>query len=368
MKPRQWFAFRNSAADPTVAEIHIIDIIGDWIDELINEYWGMKATLTAKAFVDQLSKLDASVTTIRVHINSPGGDVFAALNITNALRDQQTSKGRTVETVIDGLAASAASVIAMAGQTVRMADNALLMVHNPWSRAVGNAADMRKAADTLDTVRDTLVATYRWHATLSDDDIIALLDAETWLSAPEALAAGFITEVVEGLQAAASIDRRAAALLKVPEQYQARVDALLKLDTEAVEPTPAPAAEVLAAVQAAGLDLAFASELVAAALPMDQIAARVDAANSTRAATQQRAAAIRAACSVAKMANLADGYIAGGMSVDQVKAHLTLIRANQDQVEIDGSIDPNHPHRAGKARIDVSAVYAARNRMLAPKE
>lgn len=336
MKPRAWFRFQNVAADPTVVDIYVIDIIGDWIDELINEYYGFKATLTAKGFLDQLAKLDAAVKTIRLHINSPGGDVFAALNIANALRDQQLTKGRTVDTIIDGLAASAASIIAMAGKTVTMADNALMMVHAPWSVAVGNAGDMRKAADILDTCRDTLVATYKWHSTKKDDEIVALIEAETWMSADEAIANGFATDKVEGLQAAASIDPRAIAALKVPEQFKARVDALLKRD-----PEPPAAGDPKAIAQAC--KAANFPELVEDLIgqPMAAVTARLETAKAEKATRDARATTIRGLCATAKTPQLADGYIAGGMDIDAIKAHLTTITALIDHKEIDNKIPPS---------------------------
>jgi len=362
--PRAWYRFENSAQDPTVAEIHVIDIIGDWIDELINEFWGMKATLTAKAFVDELAKLPDAVKTIRVHINSPGGDVFAAVNIANALRDQQLSKGRTVATIVDGLAASAASIIAMAGKTVTKADNGLMMVHNPWSLAIGNAAELRRAADTLDTVRNTIVATYKWHSDKSDDEIVALIDGTdgqgTWMSADEAIANGFATDKAEGLQAAASIDARARGSLNVPEQFKARVDALLK--REAPAPVAAAAADILAAVAAAGLDTAFASELVAAALPMEQVTARIDAAKAERATRETRERDIRALCDSNQFDYLADSYVAGGMTVDAVRAQVLTLKAKRDAWEVDHHppVDPKGAN--GQVVIDTAAVYAARNK------
>ncbi len=358
MKPRAWFRFSNQASDPTVAEIFVIDIIGDWIDELINDYYGVKATLTAKAFLEQLSKLDASVKTIRVRINSPGGDVFAALTIANALRDQQTSKGRTVETIVDGLAASAASVIAMAGKTVCMADNALMMIHNPWSFAIGEAKEMRKAADTLDTIRLTLVKTYQWHTELSDDEVIALLDAETWMDATEAVAKGFATETVEGLQAAASIDPRVAASMKVPEQFKDRIAAFLR------QPEPAPVAatalEVLTECETGGCnDLAKA--LIAAGATLDQVKAKVTETKATRDAETARVRDIRAVCAAAKQPDLANDFIRGGISVDGAKAALTRITAAIDATTtIDGTL-PIDANGAAKALPTTAQIYAARN-------
>lgn len=340
--PRNWYRFHNVASDPTVAEIYVIDIIGDWIDEIINEYWGMQATLTAKAFLEQLSNLDPAVKTILVHINSPGGDVFAAANIANALRDQQVSKGRTVETIIDGLAASAASVIAMAGSKVSMADNALMMIHQPWSMAVGNAAEMRKQADVLDACTRSIVATYKWHSTLNDAEITTLMDDETWMSADEAVTYGFATDTIEGLKAAASIDARAAISMNVPDRFKDRVAAFFKaVDVPPQQPQPASATAVLQACTAAGC-LELAETLITENATVAQVTSRVDSERQKRTAAQTRATAITAVCLTAKVPELAAGYIAGAMTMDQVRAHVTVITARLDKIEIDGGLSPEH--------------------------
>lgn len=359
---RQWFRVQAKADDPTVADIHIVDFIGDWIDD----YYGYG--VTARTFVEQLAQLSDSVKTIRVHINSPGGDVFGAVNIANALREQQASKGRTVETIVDGLAASAATIIMMAGSTVRVADNALVMVHNPWSIGIGNSADMRKLADDLDTVRNTIIATYKWHSALTEEALGALMDAETWMDADEALANGFATEKVEGLKAAASLDPKALDKLTVPDRFRDRVKAFLKpAPTPAPEPVVATAEDIIRACTDAGLDLAFAATLTGAKLTPDQVAARVASEKQARAQAQARADEIAALCTKAKLPTLAKGYIAGQMAVDDVRAHLTTITAAKDSVEIDGSLPPDQG-TATRAQIDVAAVYAARNRQLATKE
>lgn len=113
-----------------------------------------------------------------VRINSPGGYVMEGLAIFNALAAAKTA-GRKVTVHIDGLAASMASVIAMAGDEIIMADNALMMIHNPWDVAIGDARELRAAADTLDVIRDQLVRIYSGKTGLSADDLIAMLDAET---------------------------------------------------------------------------------------------------------------------------------------------------------------------------------------------
>lgn len=359
MKARTWFTFKNEAQDPSVVDIQIVDFIGSWYDEAWRD-WGVDPGVTAKQFLKDLAALNESVKTIRVRINSPGGDVFAAVHIANALRDQQASKGRTVETIVDGLAASAASIVAMAGSTITMADNALMMVHNPWSWAVGNAKDMRRVADELDTIRNAIMATYKWHATVSDEDIIALLDAETWMAADEAIAKGFATNKVEGLRAAASIDRRTTAKLTVPDKYRARVDALLA--PEPTEPTPMAAADVLTACSEAGLDIAFAQSLISAKATSQDVTAKVAQKKTELAAAGARATEIEALCKKGGFTELAQNYIASGMSVDAIKNIVTVHVAKVDGARgnINTDINPDTGASRSQAELDPAAIYASR--------
>lgn len=355
---RQWFQIVAKADEPAVADIHIIDVIAGWDEDWIARNFGYDMGVTARGFVEQLASLNDGVKTIHVHINSPGGDVFAAANIANALREQRVSKGRTVETFIDGIAASAASVIAMAGSKVHMADNGLMMIHDPWSRTVGNAAEMRKAADVLDTIRNTIVATYKWHSSLDDEAIVALMAAETWMSADEALVLGFVTDKMAGLKASNSIDKRSIAALKVPDQFKARVDALLK--TDPAPPKAAAATEVLRICAEAGCDVAFASAMVAENLTLEQAQSRAAADKQRRADAAARETSIQMLCANSKVPQLAAGYIAGGMSVDQVKAHLVTVTAIRDNVEIDGGLNPDAGQRSANS-LSASAIYAKRN-------
>jgi ATP-dependent protease ClpP protease subunit len=251
--PRQWFKFANAADTPEVADLEIFGSIGaSWWDD---------DAVSAKQFLEDLSALPKNVTTIRVKVNSPGGDVFDGIAIANALREQR-AKGRTVETTVEGIAASAASVVIMAGETIRIADNALVMVHQPYTIEIGNAAVMRKTADVLDQITDSIITTYRWHSEMSAEELRALMDAETWMDADEAIAKGFATDKIDGLKAAASIDPKAAAKLKVPEKFKARFDALLA--KPAPEPQPAAAADVIRFCAEASLDIAFAQSLITA--------------------------------------------------------------------------------------------------------
>lgn len=356
------------ADDASVAEIHIIDFIGDWFDDAMNRIFDEQIGVTARAFVEQLSKIPEAVKALHVHINSPGGDVQGAVNIANALREQQT-KGRTVETFVDGIAASAASIVAMAGSAVHMADNALMMVHNPWTIGVGNAAEMRKSADILDTVRTQIIATYQWHSPLESDAIAALMDAETWMGADEAIANGFATDTIEGLKAAASIDPRGVKALKVPDRFKDRVQAWIKPEPPPATPPPAAnAADVLRRCREADA-LALAEDLITAGATLAQVEARLTEHTAQRTQAQARERDIRALCATAKLPELADGYIAGSMAATDVQAHLTTITARLDQAEIDTALPPDGGQPAGHGKvIDASAIYRERNRLPAAKE
>lgn len=203
-----WFKFEKTA--PNSVDIHIIDFIGDWMDD----YWGMG--VTARSFISQLKELPETVDSIRVLINSPGGDTFAGLTIANALRMQHAEHGRAVETYVIGIAASAASLIAMAGQTVSVADNAVVMIHNPYSFTIGGATEHRQAAHALDTTKDSILATYKWHTSLTKAEIADLMDEETFLSADEAVAKGFATRKVSGKFAVNKFAPSVVAKLKFP--------------------------------------------------------------------------------------------------------------------------------------------------------
>jgi ATP-dependent Clp endopeptidase proteolytic subunit ClpP len=167
-----------------------------WIYEYIGEdFW--TGGVTAKNFQKDLDAIKAKQ--IDLHINSPGGDVFDGVTIYNLLKQHPAN----VTTYIDGLAASIASVVALAGDKVYMAENALYMIHNPWGFAMGDANDMRKTADVLDKVRGSMMTTYVSASGKTEEEIIPLLDAETWMDAEEAKEFGFVDEITEKMDLAA---------------------------------------------------------------------------------------------------------------------------------------------------------------------
>ena len=160
-------------------ELILYDVIGQ-------DMFG--AGITAKDIKAQIDGF-GEVDEITVRINSPGGDVFEGLAIYNLLAEHPA----TITVKVDGYAASIASVIAMAGDTVTMAANALFMIHNPYTFAFGDSADLREKADVLETVKASLITTYQTKATADDNELSNLMDSETWFNAEQSIEHGFAT-------------------------------------------------------------------------------------------------------------------------------------------------------------------------------
>lgn len=130
---------------------------------------------------------------IALRINSPGGDAFEGTAIYNLIRSQR----KPVDVFVDGVAASSASIVAMAGDTITMGVNSMMMIHNAWCGCMGDATEMRKTADILDKVSGSIRETYVHRTGKSDRAVKALMDAETWMSADDCLREGFATSIAE---------------------------------------------------------------------------------------------------------------------------------------------------------------------------
>ena len=182
-----------------------------------SERW-FESDIVPGMVIGWLAKQDGD---IEININSNGGDVAGGLAIANAIKAY--GKGKKTCNVL-GVAASMASVIACAGDELKMGQGAFLMVHNPWTVTMGNAEELRKDADTLDKMRDSILSFYQSKAYgKTADDLKALMEAETWLSAEGAREAGFLVDDYAGeMKAAASLTRRAFA--KAPEAAKALVE------------------------------------------------------------------------------------------------------------------------------------------------
>ena len=157
--------------------------------DIAESFWG--DTVSAKEVTEYLAGLD--VENIDVYINSNGGVVDTAIAISNALRRHKAK----VTVNIDGIAASAATLITCAGDTVRMPKNALFMIHNPSTIAMGDSEEMRKKADVLEKYKNSITETYLQKVNIDKEKLSELMDNESWLSAEEALKYGFIDEIIE---------------------------------------------------------------------------------------------------------------------------------------------------------------------------
>jgi ATP-dependent Clp protease, proteolytic subunit ClpP len=157
--------------------------------DIAESFWG--DTISAKEVTEYLADLD--VENINVYINSNGGVVDTAIAINNALRRHKAK----VTVNIDGIAASAATLITCAGDTVKMPKNALFMIHNPLTIAMGDSEEMRKQADVLEKYKNSIMETYLQKVNIDKEKLSELMDNESWLSAEEALKYGFIDEIIE---------------------------------------------------------------------------------------------------------------------------------------------------------------------------
>ena len=155
----------------------------------ITSYQWVESDVTSYNLSKRLAELD--VDTINVHINSYGGEVAEGLAIYNSLR-QHPAK---IRTYCDGFACSIASVIFMSGDERLMSNASMLMIHNPWTATIGNAAELRKTADDLDKMAQASVNAYLTNATISEEEIKTLMDEETWIMPQDARDYGFATSV-----------------------------------------------------------------------------------------------------------------------------------------------------------------------------
>ena len=178
------------------------------IDDVISvfgedPFWGDMG-ISGRDVQRALAESDAD--RVKVIINSPGGDTFEGVQIFNALR----SDPRNVEVVVRGMAASAASLVAMAGDTVSMEPGSMMMVHNPWTSVRGGeASDFEKAANMLRKTQESMVEVYKTKVgdTTSAEDIQSAMDAETWMTSSDAIEQGFADGMAEGSSASVASDR-----------------------------------------------------------------------------------------------------------------------------------------------------------------
>jgi ATP-dependent Clp protease protease subunit len=282
---RTWYTIKALAGSDT-ADIAIYDEIGMW-------------GITAREFNADLKKITAK--NIDVTINSPGGSLFDALAMYNGLRNH----GATITTKVMGVAASAASVVFMAGDKRVMPENTFLMVHNCIGPLKGNADEHREFADTLDNINQSIIKTYVARTGKTEDEVKALLDAETFLSAQEAKDSGFTDLVEPALKIAAEFD-----IARLPANVQASFKAAQDETTDPTDPAPAFADQVSALAQAAGLS-EFAPLWALGTTDIKAVEANIATARE-----------IKALCVLALQPEAADAYIRSAKPLAEVRADL----------------------------------------------
>lgn len=190
---KKYWEFKNKTS--TEADLYLYIEIASW--------GAGYSAHSAQSFKQELDDL-GEIETLNIYINSPGGDVFEGNTIMNMLKRKKCTKN----VYIDGLAASIASVIAMAGDKIIMPSNAMMMIHNAWTYAIGNSKDLRKLADDLDKVNASIRQAYLDKAgdKLDEETLINLMDNETWLTAQECFDYGLCDVVGEDKNIAAKFD------------------------------------------------------------------------------------------------------------------------------------------------------------------
>lgn len=329
---KSWFTARAAQSDGE-AEIAIYDEIGAF-------------GITAKDFHSELRAL-GPVAHINLRINSPGGSVFDGLAIFNMLARHKA----TVIVTVDGIAASIASVIAMAGDAVIMPQNALLMIHDPSGLVVGTSKEMRDLADALDKIKGSLIAAYASKSGMERDEIAQLMADETWLNADEAVEMGFADSVEEPVKMAARFDlskfKNAPEAVTPPDADAAPAAPSCQEESSMTDTPKTGAAEAETAVAAT-----TETKPEAAATVADT--ARHPTASEVEAHVRKEVSDIIAACNLAGKPDKASEFIANGKSLSDVVAALQTERATATTPEV----SPRKPNpEKAPAVIDTTAVW-----------
>lgn len=325
---KNWYRLR--AARKT-AEVLLYEEIGAW-------------GKTAKEFAAELDAL-GDLKQINVRINSPGGDVFEALAMHGALSRHPAQ----VTVYIDALCASAATLVALAGDEIHIAESAMWMIHEPWTAAAGNSADLLKQSDLLDTVAAQIVNLYVRKTGESADVIREWMRAETWYTAEQALAAGFVDTIDPPLRMVALATHDLSKFKNHPQPPEPTMaddeEKTLPDDAPIPDPTPEPTPEVPGPEAARPLDIVSISRICNAAREpgltpillatphtQEQVEARI-----------AQAAAVRRVCATAKTPELADGLIAAG--ANETTAMLATWHALADRSDAN-PVDSTPPTRS----------------------
>jgi ATP-dependent protease ClpP protease subunit len=346
---KSWYTFQASGeAEQNTIEVFVYGEIGTW-------------GVSANQFVQDLRAMDDGVSPVIVAFNSIGGDLFDGLAIHNALsRLGERGTGR-----IDALAASAASVAVCGAHRVVIAANAMLMIHNPYTYTGGDAEDFRRVADVLDQTLEAIIAAYKSKAPDIDEaELRRMVNAETWLTANEAVALGLADEVGDGLKVKACLGQGS-----VLQRFQhAPAELLAQLDEEPdVElPEPVDPPEPSPVLDAAGLALLLTKGCAAAGISnlVDPLLAstRLESEAVVTAALT-KAKALHGLCVAARLPELTGEFLAAGLDEAAVRARLfDKLVGSGGGFEINNSLPlDNDPTPTIKAKqVDTQSIWATR--------
>lgn len=344
---KSWYTLQASGeAEQRSIEIFVYGEIGAW-------------GVTANQFVQDLRAMDDGTSPIIVAFNSIGGDLFDGLAIHNALsRLGERCTGR-----IDALAASAASVAVCGAHRVVIAANAMLMIHNPYTFSGGDAEDFRRVADVLDQTLEAIIAAYKSKAPDIDEvELRLMVNAETWLTANEAVALGLADEVGDGLKVQACLGQGSVLqrFQNAPAELLAQLDE--EPETEPLVPddpsSPVLDAAKLALMVTQGCAAAGISNLVEPLLATTKLESE-----SVIQAALTKAKALHSLCVAARLPELTGGFISAGLDEVAVRARLfDKLVGKGGGFEIDNSLpledDPAPTIKAKQA--DPQAIWASR--------
>jgi len=346
---KSWYTVQASGeAEQRSIEIFVYGEIGAW-------------GITANQFVQALHAIDDGVSPVIVAFNSIGGDLFDGLAIHNALsRLGERCTGR-----IDALAASAASVAVCGAHRVVIAANAMLMIHNPYTFTGGDAEDFRRVADVLDQTLEAIIAAYKAKAPDIDEaELRRMVNAETWLTANEALALGLADEVGDGLKVSACLGQGSVLqrFQHAPSELLAQLDE--ELEAEPLEPNEPPA--LAPVVDAAKLALMVTQGCAAAGisnLVEPLLAATNLESEAVIQAALTNAKALHGLCVAARLPELTVEFVAAGLDEAAVRARLfDKLVSSGGTFEINNSLpldnDPAPKIQAKQA--DPQSIWASR--------
>lgn len=346
---KSWYTFQASGeAEQQTIEVFVYGEIGTW-------------GVSANQFVQDLRAMDDGASPVIVAFNSIGGDLFDGLAIHNALsRLGERCTGR-----IDALAASAASVAVCGAHRVVIAANAMLMIHNPYTFTGGDAEDFRRVADVLDQTLEAIIAAYKSKAPDIDEaELRRMVNAETWLTANEAVALGLADEVGDGLKVKACLGQGS-----VLQRFQhAPAELLAQLDEEPdVEPSePVDPPEPAPVLDAAGLALMVTKGCAAAGISnlVDPILASTKLeSEAVVTAALTKAKALHGLCVAARLPELTGEFLAAGLDEAAVRARLfDKLVSSGGGFEINNSLPlDNDPEPTIKAKqVDTQSIWATR--------